>query len=51
MCWSGGGDGFVVQMPAGEFAPRLGKCAEVGEGLHGGDAREFLAEVINPHPK
>ncbi len=30
----------------GEIAAGLGEGAEIGKGLHGGDAREFFAEVI-----
>jgi hypothetical protein len=33
-------------MPVGEVAPGLGEGAEIGNGLHGGDALEFLAEVV-----
>lgn len=32
-------------MPVGEVAPGLGEGAEIGNGLHGGDAREFLAQI------
>ena len=38
--------GLVVQMPVGQRTACLGKGAEVGERLHGGDAREFLAQVV-----
>ena len=40
------GYGFVVQVPMGEIAAGLGEGAEVSEGFDGGDAREFLAEVV-----
>jgi hypothetical protein len=37
---------LVVEMPMGEIAAGLGEGAEIHIGLHGGDAREFLAEVV-----
>ena len=40
------GHGLVVQMPMGEIAASLGEGAEIRKRLHGGDAREFLAEVV-----
>ena len=40
------GHGLVVQMPMGQIAPGLGERAEIRKLLHGGDAREFLAEVV-----
>ena len=40
------GHGLVVQMPMGEIAAGLGEGAEIRKRLHGGDAREFLAEVV-----
>ena len=40
------GDGLVVQMPMGEIAVGLRERAEIRKGLHCGDAREFLAEVV-----
>jgi hypothetical protein len=30
----------------GEIAAGLGEGAEIGKGLHGGDAGQFLAEVV-----
>ena len=40
------GHGLVIQMPMGEIPAGLGEGAEICIGLHGGDAREFLAEVV-----
>jgi len=36
----------MIQMPVGEIPTGLGRGAKIREGLHGGDAREFLAEVV-----
>ena len=38
--------GVVVQVPIGEISVGLGEGAEICIGLHGGDAWEFLAEVV-----
>ena len=38
--------GFVVAVPVDEVAVGFGEGHKVGEALHGGDAREFLAEVV-----
>ena len=38
--------GLIIQMPMGEIAAGLGERAEIRKRLHGGDAREFLAEVV-----
>ena len=40
------GYSFVIQVPMCEIAAGLGEGAEVGEGFDGGDAREFLAEIV-----
>ncbi len=40
------GHGFVVEVPVGEVATGFGEGGEIGEALHGGDTREFLAEVV-----
>ena len=40
------GHGFIVEMPMGEIPAGLGEGAEICIGLHGGDAREFLGNVV-----